>query len=91
VVFSWRLYAAHRFTLPRKLTDSPNSSSLNIYRYRDGLYAVDLITAALSLIFFTWMQTTSATIGGICEHFGFKKHPAHTMLTLFAANGRVGV
>jgi acetylserotonin N-methyltransferase len=75
--------------MPNQLTDAPNSNPLNIYRYRDGLYAVDLITAALSLDFFTWLQTTPATLDGVCEHFGFKERPADTMLTLFAANGWV--
>jgi predicted O-methyltransferase YrrM len=75
--------------MPHMLTDAPKSNPLNIYRYRDGLYAVDLITAALSLDFFTWLHATPATLGGICKHFGFKERPADTMLTLFVANGWV--
>lgn len=44
----WR-HIHHEIPVPHDLTSAP----LNIYRYRDSLYSVDLITAALSLDFFT--------------------------------------
>ncbi len=71
------------------LTAAPNSDPLHIYRYRDSLYAVDLITAALSLDFFTWLHGTPSTLTEVCAHFGFKQRPVDTMLTLFSANGWV--
>ena len=71
------------------LTASPSTDPLSIYRYRDGLYAVDLITAALSLDFFTWLAAHPSTLGEICTHHGFQERPADVMLTLFISNGWV--
>ncbi|WP_395749298.1 methyltransferase [Prosthecobacter sp.] len=71
------------------LTSAPATDPLNIYRYRDCLYAVDLITAALSLDFFTWLSANPSTLEGICAHFGFTERPVDTMMTLFASNGWV--
>lgn len=69
------------------LTAAPANDPLSIYRYRDSLYAVDLITAALSLDFFTWLAANPSSLAGICAHFGFAERPVDVMLTLFAANG----
>ena len=71
------------------LTSAPATDPLNIYRYRDCLYAADLITAALSLDFFTWLSANPSTLDGICAHFGFTERPTDTMMTLFASNGWV--
>ncbi len=72
--------------MPHDLTSAPQTDPLNIYRYRDSLYAVDLITAALSLDFFTWLAANPSTLGEICAHFGFEERPVDVMLTLFTAN-----
>jgi acetylserotonin N-methyltransferase len=72
--------------MPHDLTSTPKTDPLKIYRYRDSLYAVDLITAALSLDFFTWLADNPSSFHGICDHFGFKERPVDVMLTLFAAN-----
>ena len=72
------------------LTAQPATDPLSIYRYRDSLYAVDLITAALvHFDFFTWLAGNPSSLEQICAHFDFKTRPADTMLTLFAANGFV--
>lgn len=71
------------------LTAAPATDPLAAYRYRDGLYAVDLVAAALRLDFFTWLKNNPADVDGICAHFGFKTRPVDVMLTLFAANGWV--
>jgi hypothetical protein len=47
--------------MPHDLTSAPQTDPLNIYRYRDSLYAVDLITAALSIDFFTWLSANPST------------------------------
>jgi SAM-dependent methyltransferase len=61
---------------------------LEIYRYRDGMYAVDLLTAAVvHLDFFTWLANHPSDIAAICAHFGTKARPTDVMLTLFTANG----
>jgi predicted O-methyltransferase YrrM len=70
------------------LTAQPATDPTNIYRYRDGLYAVDLITAALvHFDFFSWLKATPSTLEQVCAHFDFKPRPADVMLTLFASNG----
>lgn len=70
------------------LTAAPATDPLKVYRYRDGLYAVDLLTAAVvHLDFFTWLAGNPSNKEGICGHFGFAERPVDVMLTLFAANG----
>lgn len=70
------------------LTAAPTTDPLKVYRYRDGLYAVDQLTAAVvHLDFFTWLVANPSSKERICEHFGFAERPVDVMLTLFAANG----
>lgn len=70
------------------LTTVPQTDPLRVYRYRDGLYAVDLLTAAVvHLDFFTWLESNPSTLTQICEYFGFQERPTDVMLTLFTANG----
>jgi len=74
--------------MPQDLTAAPESDPLSVYRYRDGLYAVDLLTAAVvHLDFFTWLGAHPSTKEAICQHFGFAERPTDVMLTLFSANG----
>jgi len=61
-----------------------------IYRYRDGLYAADLLTAAIChLDFFNWLNAHPADVKTICESLGLKERPVDVMVTLFAAMGLV--
>jgi predicted O-methyltransferase YrrM len=70
------------------LTRVPATDPLRIYRYRDGLYAVDLLTAAVVYLdLFSWLARQPADFEAICAHFEFKERPADVMLTLFVANG----
>lgn len=71
------------------LTAFPQTDPLGLYRYRDGLYAVDLVTAALQIDFFSWLAQQPASLRDVCAHFGFKERPVDVMLTLFAAQGWV--
>lgn len=72
------------------LTAAPSTSPVSLYRYRDGLYAVDLLTAALvELDFFTWLAARPSTFAEVCRHFGVQPRPADVMLTLFVARGYV--
>jgi len=75
--------------MPPDLTAAPLTDPLRIYRYRDSLYAVDLVAAALGADFFSRLAARPSTPGGICADFGFKERPVDVMLTLFAANGWV--
>jgi len=77
-------------SIPMDLTAAPITDPTPIYRYRDGLYAVDLITAALvHFDLFSWMSEHPSTLEQVCAHFEFKARPADVLMTLLAANGLV--
>jgi SAM-dependent methyltransferase len=70
------------------LTAQPSTDPTSVYRYRDGLYAVDLLTAAIiEFDFFTWLSTNPGDLAAICRHFGLAARPTDVMLTLFASMG----
>ena len=73
---------------PLDLTRLPATDPLEIYRYRDGLYAVDLLTAALTEFdFFTWLAAHPSSKAAICREFALMERPTDVMLTLFSSNG----
>jgi SAM-dependent methyltransferase len=68
----------------------PSTDPTALYRYRDGLYAADLLTAAMChLDFFGWLGAHPADLGTICRSLGLKERPVDVMLTLFTAIGLV--
>ena len=70
------------------LTAQPVTDPTSIYRYRDGLYVVDLLTAALAEFdFFTWLDGNPSDLKEICAHFRIVERPTDVMLTLFCAMG----
>ncbi len=70
------------------LLTEPATEPLSLYRYRDGIVAVDLLGAAIAhLDFFTWLGENPATFGAITQHFEIHARPADVMLTLFTAMG----
>ncbi len=70
------------------LTRLPATDPLDVYRYRDGLYAVDLLTAAVcEFDLFTRLAAQPMTKAELCRAFGFAERPADVMLTLFTADG----
>ncbi len=72
------------------LTQLPQTDPLEIYRARDGLYAVDLLTAALTEFdFFTWLAAQPSDVETICRELAITPRPTDVMLTLFAASGFV--
>jgi acetylserotonin N-methyltransferase len=72
------------------LLESPCADPLSLYRYRDGLYAVDLLTALMvKFDFFSWLEGRSASEANISDHFGFAARPLDVALTLLAANDLV--
>jgi hypothetical protein len=72
------------------LLRSPSTDPTAIYRYRDGLYASDFLTAAMChLDFFTWLGAHPGSKQAICETLGLKDRPLDVMLTLFVAMGLV--
>ena len=72
------------------LLSEPATDPLPLYRYRDGIVAVDLLGAAIAhLDFFTWLGGHPSTLGAICARFEIHIRPADVMLTLFTAMGLV--
>lgn len=68
----------------------PHTDPLEIYRYRDGLYAVDLLAAAIcEFDFFTWLALQPSGLSEICRSLNLKERPVDVMLTLFTAEGFV--
>src|SRR5947209_5976468 len=75
-------------TMPFDFLVMPRTDPTSIYRYRDGLYAVDVLTAAIShLDFFTWLAEHPATKPAISEALNLRERPLDVMLTLFTAMG----
>jgi predicted O-methyltransferase YrrM len=71
-----------------QLTQTPATDPVSVYRYRDGLYAADLLAMAIvHLDLFTWLNSQPATIENICSHFEIHPRPADVMVTLFVAMG----
>jgi len=72
--------------LTRRATTDPTA----IYRYRDGIYAADLLTAAIvHFDFFTRLAARPATFDETCDAFDFAARPADVLLTLATALGLV--
>ena len=70
------------------LTRSPATDPLGLYRFRDGLYAVDLIAAAITEFdLFTKLAAKPSDLATACRDLGTHRRPTDVMLTLFAANG----
>lgn len=68
----------------------PSTDPTSIYRYRDGLYAADLLTAAIChLDFFNWLSAHPADRPTICHSLGLKERPLDVLLTLLTAMGLV--
>jgi hypothetical protein len=73
------------------LTQLPRTDPLEIYRYRDGLYAADLLTAAIvEFDFFTRLHAQPADLPTLCAMLGTASRATDVMLTLFTADGFVG-
>jgi acetylserotonin N-methyltransferase len=72
------------------LTSAPATDPLRLYEYRDGLYAVDLLTAlVVHHGFFTWLGTRQVSEAEVAAHFGFAQRPLDVALTLLTCNGLV--
>ena len=68
----------------------PKTDPVAVYRWRDGIYATDLLTAALiGLDFFTWLSTHPSDLAGVCDGLQVAERPADVMLTLFTAMGLI--
>lgn len=69
----------------------PSSDPATLLRYRDGVYAIDLLTAAVAEFrIFDVLREHPGTLAEICERFGWDERPADALLTLCLANGYLG-
>ena len=72
------------------LPPPPATDPSSLYRYRDGLYAADLLTAAIvELDLFTWLEAQPSSLTVLCESLGIHPRPTDVMLTLFLAMGLI--
>ncbi|HEY3861865.1 MAG TPA: methyltransferase [Verrucomicrobiae bacterium] len=68
--------------------DQPETDPTSIYRQRDGLYAVDMLTAAIChLDLFSRLAAQPADLPALCQALGIRPRPADVMLTLMTAMG----
>ena len=84
------LFILPRMSLAHLHSGNPLLIPLPLYRYRDGIVAVDLLGAAVAhLDFFTWLADHPSTLGAICANFEIHPRPADVMMTLFTAMGLI--
>jgi SAM-dependent methyltransferase len=75
---------------PHDLSRAPTTDPTEIYRYRDGIYAVDLLNAAIvHLDFFSWLDRNPGTAESICASLSLSPRPLDVMLTFFKALGLI--
>jgi 3-hydroxy-5-methyl-1-naphthoate 3-O-methyltransferase len=68
----------------------PETDPVDIYRVRDGIYAADMLLAAIvHLDLFSWLDVNPATSAEVGRAFETHARPTDVMLTLFAAMGFV--
>jgi len=73
------------------LTLRPKTNPTKIFHQRDGIYAPELVAAAIvGLDFFSWLDKNPSDASTICSKFGFAERPVDAMLTLFCALGYIG-
>ncbi len=72
------------------LNTQPATDPTPIYRPRDGIYAVDLLAAAVvHLDLFTWLADHPSTAGAIGAYYELHARPVDVLLTLCASMGLV--
>jgi len=71
--------------MPDPLTAVPQSDPTLLYRYRDTMYAADMLIVGLHLDLFTRLASQPKTMDEICAGFDITPRPTDVMLTLFSA------
>jgi SAM-dependent methyltransferase len=72
------------------LTRTPKTDPTEIFRHRDGIYAPELVAAAIvGLDFFSWLAKSPADARTVCTSLGLADRPVDVMLTLFCAMGYI--
>lgn len=68
----------------------PNTNPSELLRYRDSIYASDLLICAVAFFdFFTYLSESTRSIEDICRDLQIAWRPADVMLTLFRAMGLI--
>ena len=67
------------------LTAASKSDPTLLYRYRDAMYAPDMLIVGLHLDLFTRLASQPKTMDEICAGFDITPRPTDVMLTLFSA------
>jgi SAM-dependent methyltransferase len=71
-----------------ELMRSPVADPSQIYRYRDGLYAEDLLIVGIVwLDLFSWLAENPSDATDVMRQFELTERPTDVMLTLFVAMG----
>src|SRR5208282_798278 len=72
------------------LTRRPKTDPAEIFRHRDGIYAPELVAAAIvGLDFFSWLAKSPVDAQTICASLGLAERPVDVILTLFCAMGYI--
>lgn len=72
------------------LTQAPATDPTTLYRYRDALYAEDLLIVGLiQLDLFSGLAAEPTDAAGIAQRHGLAARPTDVMLTLFRAMGLI--
>ncbi len=72
------------------LTAAAATDPTALYRYRDGLYAEDLLILALvRMDFFTALAAEPTDLEGLCSRHQLHPRPADVLITLFRAMGLI--
>ncbi len=65
----------------------PQTDPTHILRYRDGIYAVDLLVAAVTEFrLFDYLRENPGTLDNLIGHYGWSERPADVLVTLCKAN-----
>ena len=84
-IFNCLCYLAR---MSHALMQAPATDPTQIYRYRDGLYAEDmLIVGIVWLDLFSWLAKNPSDAAAIRQKFELTERPTDVMLTLFVAMG----
>lgn len=73
-----------------ELTSLPQGDATELFDYRNGTFAAELVGAAVvALDFFSWLAKSASDAKSICTSLGFAERPVDVMLTMFSALGLI--
>lgn len=73
-----------------ELTSLPKHDATELFDYRNGTFAAELVgVAVVTLDFFSWLAKSPADAKSICTSLGFAERPVDVMLTMISALGLI--